>query len=255
MSDEKETDVKSSHNDNSKWTGFVLLIIGGFLLSQRLGFPLPARLFNWQTFLIALGFFVGIRHRFHGPGWLILILIGGFFYAADYYPGIAIHEYIWPIILIGAGLIFIIRPRQNNRNKYFNNWDKWKEKKQQWEQYKDTYSSGEDYIDVTSIFGGTTKNILSKDFKGGDVVSLFGGSEINLGQADITGRVVLDLTQIFGGTKLIVPPHWNVIRAGSVSIFGGIDDKRPLDASVIDPNKILVLRGTSIFGGIEIRSY
>jgi hypothetical protein len=39
-----------------------------------------------------------------------------------------------------------------------------------------------------------------------------------------------------------------------VSIFGGTDDKRQT-LTEADPNKVLVLEGTVIFGGIEIKSY
>ena len=46
-------------------------------------------------------------------------------------------------------------------------------------------------LDATSIFGGVKKNIITKDFKGGDVTSIFGGSEIILSQADID-KVELD---------------------------------------------------------------
>ena len=37
---------------------------------------------------------------------------------------------------------------------------------------------------------------------------MFGGAEINFMQADIQGRVELEVNQVFGGTKLIVPAHW-----------------------------------------------
>src|SRR5690349_22431252 len=40
------------------------------------------------------------------------------------------------------------------------------------------------FIDVTAVFGGIKKNVLSKNFKGGDITSFMGGSEIDLSQAD-----------------------------------------------------------------------
>jgi len=80
-----------------------------------------------------------------------------------------------------------------------------------------------------------------------------GGAELNLAQADINGTVTLDITQVMGGTKLIVPPHWE-IRSNLTSVFGSIEDKRQQD-KVANPDKVLVLDGTSIFGGIEIRNY
>ena len=42
----------------------------------------------------------------------------------------------------------------------------------------------------------------------------------------------------------------------SSTIFGGLNDKRPLPAATaVDQSKILVLKGTCLFGGIDIKSY
>ena len=80
-----------------------------------------------------------------------------------------------------------------------------------------------------------------------------GGSEINLSQADINGTVVIDITQIMGGTKLIVPPNWE-IRSNITSVFGNVEDKRQKER-IMNPEKVLVIDGTSLFGGIEIKNY
>jgi hypothetical protein len=40
-----------------------------------------------------------------------------------------------------------------------------------------------------------------------------------------------------------------------VAIFGGVDDKRQISGVKLDPNKVLILDGTCMFGGIEIKSY
>jgi hypothetical protein len=42
-----------------------------------------------------------------------------------------------------------------------------------------------------------------------------------------------------------------------VAIFGGVDDKRPMLANPTgeETNKILILKGTCLLGGIDIRSY
>jgi hypothetical protein len=87
-------------------------------------------------------------------------------------------------------------------------------------------------------------------------VTIFGGTELNFGQADMNNRIVLDITQIFGGAKLIVPPHWRIHSEEIVSIFGSVEDKRPIVANpTYDENKVLILKGTNIFGGIDIKSY
>lgn len=114
--------------------------------------------------------------------------------------------------------------------------------------------SQDDFIDSTSIFSGTKKVILSKNFKGGDIVNIFGGSEIDLTQADMATPAVLEVTAIFGGATLIVPSNW-AIKSEAVTIFGGIGDKRKIAPLTESPTKTLVLKGTMIFGGMEIKSY
>ena len=113
--------------------------------------------------------------------------------------------------------------------------------------------TSEDYIDTTSIFGGVHKKVVSKNFRGGDIVTFLGGSEIDLSQAEIIGTARLDVTQVMGGTKIIVPAHWEV-RSEVTALFAGFEDKRQQPAT-INPEKVLIIDGTSIFGGIELKNY
>jgi len=117
---------------------------------------------------------------------------------------------------------------------------------------RENYSS-EDFVNATSVFGGVHKKIMSKNFRGGDIVTFLGGTEIDLTQADFTGTVRLDVTQIMGGTKIIVPPHWEV-RSEVTALFAGFEDKRQQPAAT-NPDKVLIIDGTSIFGGIELKNY
>jgi len=56
-----------------------------------------------------------------------------------------------------------------------------------------------------------------------------------------------------GGTKIIVPSHWEV-RSEVNAIFAGFEDKRQQPA-VVNLEKILIIDGTSIFGGIELKNF
>ena len=72
--------------------------------------------------------------------------------------------------------------------------------------------------------------------------------------ADLQGEVVIDVTMMFGGTTLVIPADWKV-RSEVVCIFGGIDEKRSMIHPSMQMDKVLILKGTVIFGGIDIKSY
>jgi hypothetical protein len=198
--------------------------------------------------MIVGGIYIAIRHSFRNPVWIILITVGTIFLINEFDPEIEIKKYTLPIVIILFGLFMIIRPRHRRFH------DRWKSHNDN--EPKAVPPSEEDALDSVIIFSGTKKNIISKNFRGGEIVTLFGGTELNLTQSDINGQIELDLTQLFGGTKLIVPPHWIIKYEEIVSIFGGVDDKRAIQRDVVtDTDKVLVLKGTCIFGGIDIRSF
>ncbi|MBN9382042.1 MAG: hypothetical protein J0H74_14840 [Chitinophagaceae bacterium] len=238
--------------------GVFLLLIGGVLLLDQMGFPLPDWLFSWHVLLIAIGLFIGLRHNFRGGAWAILILVGGFFMIQDYYPHFPLRRFIWPAVLIFVGLLIILSPRTNSR-RWRNKWEEGWHKRNYSRSYAQTFSTSregytsEDYVDSTAIFGGIHKKVVSKNFKGGDITSIMGGTELDLTQADFTGVIRLDVTQVMGGTKIIVPAHWEV-RSEVTAMFAGFEDKRQQPA-VTNPEKVMILEGTSFFGGIELKNF
>jgi predicted membrane protein len=243
------------------WAGFFLLIVGGLLLLKTLNILFfPAWFFTWPVFLIAIGLFIGAKHGFRGGFWMIPILIGGLLLANEADPELQLNRFIAPAVIITIGLIFILRPKRSR-------WRRWRHYRDgNWQtqnpdadamdnpENSNTRADRGDFLDVSAVFGGVKKNVLSKNFKGGDIVSFMGGSEIDLTQADFTGKITIDATNIFGGTKLIVPPTWDV-QSDITAIFGGVDDKRQLSGVHIDSQKVVILDGTCMFGGIEIRSF
>lgn len=236
----------SRRNSGNILVGVLFLIIGGALAIKQLHLQLPYWLFTWKTLLITIGIFAGIRSGFQGATWIILILIGSLFLLLQDLLQLHWHLYGWPLVLILVGLFLIFRPRRDWRSRSEGNWKKYDET-------SETKFSNGDAVYHTAVFGSVEKTVLSKDFHGGSLTAFFGGTELNLSQADINGKAILDITCIFGGTKLIVPSNWE-IKSEMVAVFGGIEDKRHTTAGS-NPEKVLILRGTSIFGGIEIVSY
>ena len=256
--------------------GIILLAVGCILLVRQFDFFfIPNWLFSWPMWLIAWGLFIGAKSNFHKPSSFMLILLGVVFLIDD-----NVHNagnIVWPIAIIAFGLWMILRRHNNDfiNKKYGNKWD-WRnhtginpeEPVVDYTQpaagdvppvnptnpFSNYRPTGDEYLDTVSVFGGVKKMILSKDFKGGEVINIFGGAELDFTQADINGRVVIDITQIFGSTKIIIPPHWQVV-SDIAAVFAGIEDKRMKSTAAIGSEKILVLKGVSIFAGVDIRSY
>jgi predicted membrane protein len=259
--------------------GTILLVVGALLLIHQFDFFFfPHWLFTWPMWLIGWGLYIGARHNFRNSSWAIMVIIGVAFLLDDNVPGFNAHGIAWPVMIIGFGLWMILR--RNNKD----DWKKYTNGKWDWrhnQQYTpnepivdyttssassttpppvDPSSSSsfrptaDDYLDAVSVFGGVKKTILSKNFKGGEIVNVFGGAELDFTQADIQGQVVIDITQIFGGTKIVVPSNWRVVP-DLAAVFASVDDKRIRTSAPTDSDKILILKGVSIFAGVDIRSY
>lgn len=103
--------------------------------------------------------------------------------------------------------------------------------------------------------GGTHKDIISKNFKGGEITCIMGGTELYFGKADLQQEAVIDVTVLMGGIKILVPHNWNV-NINTTNILGGVDDKRLKQLeSPIEKNKSLTITGSVIMGGIDLQSY
>ncbi len=254
---EREAAIKHwerAHTRGKIMGGLILIGIGSIFLLREFGTPIPNWILSWKMLLIAIGVFTGFKHNFEKLGWIIPVLIGSAFLVQDFFPDFRISHFFWPILIIVIGIIMILKPKRSARN-----WEKYKhwDKHHNWKDWHENaaYKSNEDYIEANAIFGSVKKNIVSKNFTGGEINAIFGGCEINLMQAEIQGKVTLEMNQIFGGTKLIVPAHWE-IQSELTAILGSVEDKRPQVAKFGNENgAVLILRGAAIFGGIDIKSY
>lgn len=267
--EESWKDVEKSHRRGKVLGGLLIVAIGSLFLAKELGVEIPFWVFSWKTLLIGIGLVLAIKHKFRHPGWIVLIGVGGVFLMGDLYPALNFKPILWPSILILIGLAIMFKPRNKHLHERRLKCRQWRQRQRDFyrgghgEGYKgersDFYNREEpvkdDYIDSFVFMAGVKKNILSKNFKGGEVTNVFGGSELDLTQADFIGSASLELTQVFGGTKLIVPANWE-IKSELVTVLGSVEDKRPVQPNVTTESpKVLVLTGTTVFGGIEIKSY
>jgi hypothetical protein len=256
---------EAEHKRGKRIGGIFVVIAGSLFLAKELGAEIPYWVFSWKMLLIVIGLFVGLKHRFRRWGWIIPVVIGGAFLTVDLYPALYIKPLLWPSLIILIGLIMIFKPRR--RWGHHRHWRKWQRRhhhgyyKDYGDYYKDCdgksyneQTSDSDRLDFSVVFGNIKRNVISKDFKGGEMNIVMGGGELNLCQADINGTVSIEVNAVLGGARLVVPAHWT-IKSELSSVMGSVDDKRAMNTgTVVDGNKVLRLEGNVCMGGIEIIS-
>lgn len=235
--------------------GILVIAFGIIYLINETGTPMPKWIFTLPMFILALGFVVLIKHKFKMMGGWILMAIGGVLMANEFYPESINSNLIWPIVIILIGLKLVFKSKNNYKEKH-KKWQKFKQHRKcsNPSDYLNEVSDT-DFVDTVSLFGGVSKNIVTKNFKGADIVTVFGGAEINMLQADFENEAIMEVTCVFGGVSLIIPANWQLKTDSLVTAFGSIEDKRQLSSSSENAEKTLVVRGNCIFGGIEIKSF
>jgi len=226
-------------------TGILVISVGVIIFMKQMGYAMPHWVLSWKTLLIAIGVTHLIKHNFKGIAGYVLIVIGTIFILNDLLTIGISPQFILPIALVGLGIMIISKS-------FFSS----KKKIEFIEKQMATFEIDEDdFTQVDSYFGGVSKNIVSKNFKGASITSIFSGAEINLMQASFENKATIDMNCIFGGITLIVPPDWKIVSQ-LTSAFGGIEDKRQLDTLQDGSSqKVLYLKGKCVFGGVEIDSY
>lgn len=239
---------KKRHQEAKILGGLFIVAFGTLFLLERSNYVhFQKWVLSWETMVIAIGIVTLYKHRFQHFFGYLLVGVGTMFILKDLYPNQIDTGLILPAIVILFGIITILKATNLIGTK------KCKSKNVIFDETVDVTS--ESFIEATTFFGGVNKNVTSKNFQGGNFTTAFGGTEINLTKADIQHPVTINATTIFGGMTLIVPSNWQV-NSEITTIFGGVEDKRfvPGDHQ-IDTNKTLTLKGSCVFGGVEIQSY
>lgn len=229
----------------SKILGGVFIIgFGVLVLLSQIGFAIPEQLLSWEMILILVGIVSLVKHKFKKMFGLVLLVIGGIFMINDFYPYVIETRFIWPVLIIVFGVSIFFKAFKT------------KKKDVSYTILEDSPASesNEDFVNSTAFFGGVNKTVVSKNFKGAKISSVFGGTELNLTHADFENQAVIEISCVFGGINIIVPSHWKV-HTEMTTMFGGIDDKRPVHLIDENSGKMLILKGNCAFGGVEIASY
>jgi len=248
--------------------GIVVLAAGILLLSRNLHIITPELshyIFSWKTLLIGIGL-INLLFADNKIGGVILIAIGSFFWMPEIFDlSVRVSQVFWPSIIILVGLMLLFKKPGRHHPHPPKPWRKkraWTKDtgntKNQDHRAENLSGSEDEFIDDVVIFSGSSKIITSQNFKGGKMTAIFGGSELNLSRARLaSGRNILNVFFLFGGSEIIVPSDWNIVIEAT-PIFGGFSDERYISQnfqSEDNNERTLIIRGFVIFGGAEIKAY
>jgi len=272
-------------NDGSIAFGVIILGIGLVLLFRKFGLYIPDWILTWPMILIAVGTYTLISQQFKSFFGSVVLFIGVYFLLKrEFDLDLGLDQFIWPVGLIALGIYLILHKKKEYKvmEEALKNWEGSRknkpdvqnsEKIESAEVVEDINASKEqstnapdsgfvratgtaflDRINESVIFSGVNRKLMTKNFQGGKATVIFGGLDLDLSQVDFTGVATLDLEVGFGGVKLIIPPHWDV-RTEVSNIAAGLEDKRMFREGGVDTNKVLILKGTLLFSGLEIKSF
>ena len=216
--------------------GAILLTLGTLWTLDNVGLMNASEVLRyWPALLIVFGL-----ARLFGWGVPRTPLFGGILTFVG--VQMLLHEFdlvqwsllrLWPIVLIAAGASIVWRSLRGPG------------------QSPGAVEQASNFS-VLAIMGGNTRRVTSEAFQSADVSAMLGGVELDLRDAHAASeRVYIDVFAWWGGIDIVVPDGWKV-ESQAVPLMGAIEDNSYPPVGV--PTATLVVRGTAIMGGVEIKS-
>jgi len=220
--------------------GFILVGIGALFLLNNLHLLYFQDWWRYWPAILIAGGIVKLVDSTHPGGRVfggILVGVGGLFLAHTLgYLYIRPGD-LWPLILIGLGLMLLFQRTMN--------WPG-----MQGGQGGRSASSG--VLHAFAVCGGGKRKLA--EFQGGEVSAVFGGYEIDLRKATMTvDSAVLEINVVFGGAEVRIPENWIAAVEGA-GVFGGFSDETVHPAEQTPGVKRLIVKGSAVFGGVVIKN-
>lgn len=220
--------------------GVVLIIVGCFLLAQKMGFISFNILTHFWPLMPAI---IGLRLLTSNGGsmaraWGLVFLGASVLMELQKFGIIRVRFWdLWPLWIIALGFFLLFRAI----------WPP--------DPVKAQTSLSSSRISEFAIFGGGEITVSSQSFQGGNLTAVFGGQEVDCRTARINGDgvAVIYADAVFGGVSLKVPPTWFVTIESS-AVFGGVESKALTPADSDTPKQHLIIKGLALFGGVEVKN-
>jgi predicted membrane protein len=204
--------------------GIFFTVLGVLLTLDNLDIIDAGRVLRfWPVVLIVVGV-LNLNHAGRRGLSIVAIALGTLMVAARaHLLRFSLFD-LWPLLLIGAGLLIVLRAFG--------------------------VSAPVQRSSLWSVLNTRKVTIDPDKLHGSQIISFMGGSTIELtNTGEHEGPVVVEVLAMWGGIEIRVPSGWEVI-AEAVPVMGGIDIK-----TVGAPGgKQLVVRGLVFMAGMEIKN-
>ena len=220
---------------NVLW-GIVLIVVGAVFALNALEITDIDIFFDgWWTLFIIIPCTVGLFTEREKIGNLIGIALGVILLlcARDVLSFSMLWKLIVPIAIVIIGVKMVITALIGNRAG---------------EMMKKMKQEGKDPKVGCATFNGCDLNYDGEMFEGAELTAVFGGVKCDLRGAIIEKDCAVEVTAIFGGIDILVPPGVNV-KVNANCIFGGVSNKTAACANV----PTVYVGGTCLFGGVDIK--
>ncbi len=240
MENETKKPVRNPGDTSNKFIIGILLVIAGFILILKKTTVLPEPLdhfiddiiFSWQMLLIVIGVISLISSDNKTPG-IVLIAVGGFFMIPELFTDFfRSFNFFWPALFIVIGVVLLINSRRIVKKLDYTTGTK-----ADMIDYVNIFSGAERQLitnnflggKITSIFGGGEVDLTKSSLAPGDnvieITCIFGGTTIVVPE---NWNVIITVTPILGGftdsrrigSDVIKDATRSLTISGTV-IFGG----------------------------------
>ena len=273
--------------------GLWITALGVIFLLDQLG-VLPAHIsfeFVWPAILIAAG--LGIMFYTHAGNrfWGAVLLVWGLASLSNVLGFFHIHiGSLWPLVLIALGISMLLnssgrfghpgwppwpnhtsntRIRRRTRRRQIatrNSFDDStrpgasaghprRPRPRFFGVSANSGSSDDATFDQAVILSGFKRRVTSQRFRFGKAAAVLGGFHIDFTRADIDGsRAILHIDTVFGGGEVRVPDNWRISIEATAVAGAFVDETYPQPVNAATPVKELIVRGSAIFGGVNIKN-
>lgn len=230
------TDTAARRINGRLLAGALLLFFGVLFTLDNMGVLDAGDVLSWwPVILIAVGALKVIQPPHEGHRRLGYVLLGlGVFFQLQIF-GLTHMRSGWPFILVVIGGLLVWRALDRSANP--------------------PAAESSSQLSEFAVMGGVHRVVESSDFRGGEATAIMGQVELDLrGSTIATSPAVIDVFALWGGIEITVPPEWRV-DVKAMPILGSLENKaRSTVRDSSAPTQELVIRGTAIMGGIEIKN-